>query len=722
MRIDPATIERIRQTADVADVIGDYVSLKKKGANLWACCPFHGEKSPSFSVSPAKGIYKCFGCGKAGDSIRFIMDIEGLGYGEALRHLAKKYGIEIQETVMTDEQLLAQNERESLLIVLNYAKNYYQNNLFKHDEGQAIGYPYFKERGFSDKTINTFELGYSLESWDAFTKEALKSGYNLEVLEKAGLTIIKNNETTAPPASRGGAFSTELSEEMTESKAPPLGAGGASVRSFDRFRNRVTFPIHNVSGKVIAFGARILKADKSQAKYLNSPETEVYHKSNVLYGIFQAKNAIRTKDVCYLVEGYTDVISLHQAGIENVVASSGTSLTIEQIRLIGRFTQNITVLYDGDTAGIKASLRGMDMILEEGLNVKLVVFPEGEDPDSYVQKIGSEAFVKHIQENATDFITFKAELSLKEAAGDPFKKAELIKDMVGSISKIPDSIKRSIFFQKTASLMQIDEQLLISESNKITIERGRQKEKDRERDNNRQRLQNDLPKGVTLSKPAPNINLGEMPSFSEDEDFSGFLGDFTPSQHVVEVVIDLPEAPRVTIKGMYPQEQECIRLLINHGTREVDPEQAKGVTLVHYVLHEIDGMNFETPLYQEILSTFREHLLKEIILPTDYFIGHENTPIQQEAINLITERYSASDEWANFDIFVPVKDYKLPDVVYQNLLRLKKAYKEIENEQLHKKMFNTSSPEEGDLLLRQFMDNKEVVKQIANILGTVVSR
>jgi DNA primase len=647
------------------------------------------------------------------------MDIEGLGYGEALRHLAKKYGIEIQETVMTDEQLLAQNERESLLIVLNYAKNYYQNNLFKHDEGQSIGYPYFKERGFSDKTINTFELGYSLESWDAFTKEALKSGYNLEVLEKAGLTIIKEKE--APPAPRGGAFDSVISSDNSEEKAPPLGAGGAS-RSFDRFRNRVTFPIHNVSGKVIAFGARILKADKSQAKYLNSPETEVYHKSNVLYGIFQAKNAIRTKDVCYLVEGYTDVISLHQAGIENVVASSGTSLTIEQIRLIGRFTQNITVLYDGDTAGIKASLRGMDMILEEGLNVKLVVFPEGEDPDSYVQKIGSDEFVKHIQENAKDFITFKAELSLKEAAGDPFKKAELIKDMVGSISKIPDSIKRSIFFQKTASLMQIDEQLLISESNKITIERGRQKEKDRERDNNRQRLQNDLPKGVTLSKPAPNINLGEMPSFSEDEDFSGFLGDFAPNQTVAEPLIDSPDSPRVTIKGMYPQEQECIRLLINHGTREVDPEQAKGVTLVHYVLHEIDGMNFETPLYQEILSTFREHLLKEIILPTDYFIGHENTPIQQEAINLITERYSASDEWASFDIFVPVKDYKLPDVVYQNLLRLKKAYKEIENEQLHKKMFNTSSPEEGDLLLRQFMDNKEVVKQIANILGTVVSR
>ena len=700
MRIDPATIERIRQTADVADVIGDYVSLKKKGANLWACCPFHGEKSPSFSVSPAKGIYKCFGCGKAGDSIRFIMDIEGLGYGEALRHLAKKYGIEIQETVMTDEQLLAQNERESLLIVLNYAKNYYQNNLFKHDEGQSVGYPYFKERGFSDKTINTFELGYSLESWDAFTKEALKNGYSLEVLEKAGLTIIKESDQLAV----GNRQSAE------------------NIKSFDRFRNRVTFPIHNVSGKVIAFGARILKSDKSQAKYLNSPETEVYHKSNVLYGIFQAKNTIRTKDVCYLVEGYTDVISLHQAGIENVVASSGTSLTIEQIRLIGRFTQNITVLYDGDTAGIKASLRGMDMILEEGLNVKLVVFPEGEDPDSYVQKIGSDDFVKHIQESAKDFITFKAELSLKEAAGDPFKKAELIKDMVGSISKIPDSIKRSIFFQKTASLMQIDEQLLISESNKITIERGRQKDKDRERDNNRQRLQNDLPKGVTLSKPVPNINITEMPSFSEDEDFSGFLGDFKPNQHNNEPLIDSPEAPRITLSGMGLQELECIRLLINHGTKEVDPGVAPGVTVTHYILAEIDGMNFATPIYQEILSMFREQFLQGNILNAQHFIGHQVENIQQEAINLSSERYSISDQWVKHEIIVPTEIDKLADLAFQNILRLKKAYNEQQMKDIMKQIAQTSDMTEQTRLLEMFMQAKNIEKDIAKELGTVVIR
>ena len=696
MRIDEQTIERIRQSADIADVIGDYVSLKKKGANLWACCPFHGEKSPSFSVSPAKGIYKCFGCGKAGDSIRFIMDIEGLGYGEALRHLAKKYGIEIQESVLTDEQMLAQNERESLLIVLNYAKNYFQDNLFKHEEGQSIGYPYFKERGFSDKTINTFELGYSLEGWDAFTKEALKNGYSLDILAKAGLTILKENEQTANPNAQ---------------------------KSFDRFRNRVTFPIHNVAGKVIAFGARILKADKSQAKYLNSPETEVYHKSNVLYGIFQAKNAIRTKDVCYLVEGYTDVISLHQAGIENVVASSGTSLTTEQIRLIGRFTQNITVLYDGDSAGIKASLRGMDMILEEGLNVKLVVFPEGEDPDSYVQKIGSDAFVKHIEDHASDFITFKAELSLKEAGNDPFKRAELIKDMVGSISKIPDSIKRSVFFQKTANLMQIDEQLLISESNKVSIERAKQKDKDREREQNRQRLQNDLPKGVTVSKPTPPppaFDLDGMMSFSEEEEFSGFPVDFVPAQPVNTPVIESPEAPRTVVSGMGIQELECIRLLINHGTKEVDPGVAPGVTLMQYILSEIDGMNFETPIYQEILTIFREQFLLGNILNAQHFIGHRLANIQMEAINLSTERYSISEAWVKHDIHVPTEEDKLADLAFQNILRLKKAYNEQQMRGLMKQISQTKDMNEQTRLLEMFMEAKEIEKQIAKELGTVV--
>lgn len=330
MRIPQETVQLVQQTADIIEVVSDFVALKKRGANYIACCPFHNEKTPSFNVNPVRGIYKCFGCGKAGDSVRFVMDMEGIGFAEAIRYLAKKYGIEIKETELTPDDIREQNERESLYIALNFAKNYYQSQLFESDEGQAIGLSYFKERGFIEKTIKEFELGYSPKEWDAFSQIALKQGFSLDILEKAGLTIKKEDG-----------------------------------RLLDRFRARVMFPIHNLSGKVIAFGARILTNDKNQPKYLNSPETEVYHKSNVLYGIAQAKQAIRQEDVCYLVEGYTDVLSLHQAGIGNVVASSGTSLTLEQIKLIGRFTQNVTVLYDGDAAGIKASLRGTDMILEE---------------------------------------------------------------------------------------------------------------------------------------------------------------------------------------------------------------------------------------------------------------------------------------------------------------------------------------------------------------------
>lgn len=689
MRIDEATIERIRQSADIADVIGDYVSLKKKGANLWACCPFHGEKSPSFSVSPAKGIYKCFGCGKAGDSIRFIMDIEGLGYGEALRHLAKKYGIEIQETQLSDEQQLAQNERESLLIALNYAKNYYQNNLFQHEEGQSIAYPYFKERGFSDKTIRTFELGYSLENWDAFTKEALKNGYNLDILVKAGLTILKQNEQENPQQNQ---------------------------KTFDRFRNRVTFPIHNVSGKVIAFGARILKNDKSQAKYLNSPETEVYHKSNVLYGIFQAKNAIRTKDVCYLVEGYTDVISLHQAGIENVVASSGTSLTIEQIRLIARFSQNITVLYDGDPAGIKASLRGMDMILKEGLNVKLVIFPEGEDPDSYVQKIGSDAFINHIQEHATDFIAFKANFLLKEAGDDTVKQAQLAMEIAESLANVGDPVKRSLFLQQTSKITNISEAIINRTINQNLLNRNSQRNKDFKIESNRQRLEKDLPDGVTLSNNN-NSFLEDLPSFSEEDDFSQPNNTSFNS----DVQNSIVESLRLR-SPVYLQEKECVRLLVSHGVKEVDPGVAPGVTLMQYILSEIDGMNFTTPIYDTILQLCREKFIQGIVLDAKFFIAHSNPIIQQEAINLVTERYAASEAWLKHEIIVPTEDDKLADLAFQNILRLKKAYNEQQMKDLMQKLSKTSDADEQTHLLGLFMEAKQIEKEIAKELGTVVGR
>lgn len=417
MGLSPKTIQEVQDRAEIEEVVGDYVPLKKKGQNMWACCPFHDEKTPSFSVAPNKGIYKCFGCGKAGDSIQFIMDLEGLNFPEAIRQLADKYGIEIEETESSPEQQEAYNERESLYIVLNFATEYFKDLLHNHPQGKSIGLSYFKERGFSNATIAEFDLGFTLDQWDGLIKAAKAAGHSEELLEKAGLIIKKEDKT------------------------------------YDRFRNRVIFPIHSISGKPIAFGARILINDKKQPKYINSPETDVYHKSEVLYGIAQAKKSIRDKENCYLVEGYTDVISLHQSGVENVVASSGTSLTTQQIKLIGRYAQNVTVLFDGDAAGLKAAMRGIDLILEGGLNVKVVIFPDGEDPDSYSQKMGDEAFKTFLTENAKDFIRFKSDLLLEETKKDPIKKAETIQDIVRSISKIPDPVKRAIYIKEWSDVL-----------------------------------------------------------------------------------------------------------------------------------------------------------------------------------------------------------------------------------------------------------------------------
>jgi DNA primase len=684
MRIDPETIRLIQQTADIVEVVGDYVSLKKRGANLWACCPFHNEKSPSFSVAPAKGIYKCFGCGKAGDVIRFVMDVEGLSYPEALRHLAKKYGIDVPERELTPDEVLSQNVKESLYIVLNHAKNHFQKTLFEYSEGQSVGYPYFKERGFNDLTIKTFELGYSIDEWEGYTREALKGGFTKDILEKAGLTIFRDD------------------------------------KQYDRFRGRVIFPIHNVSGKVIAFGARILKTDKTanQPKYLNSPETEVYHKSNILYGIFQAKQAIRNADTCFLVEGYTDVISLHQAGIHNVVASSGTSLTLEQIRLIARFTQNITVLYDGDPAGIKAALRGTDMVLEEGLNVKVVVFPDGDDPDSYVKKVGGEAFKRYIEESAKDFITFKAELSLREAGNDPFRRAEIIKDMVESISKIPDSIKRTVFFQKTASLMGISEEVLIAESNKIYIQAQKQKQKDKEREQNRQRLDQ-----KNQQPPSPTAD-GSMMSFSEED--GEFLGEFLPDIPPPQTSDPVKQAPEKPSRSPVSyQEEEFVRLMISYGTKPIDPVAAPGVSLMQYLLSEIDGITFDNAIYQQIVSICRDNFLNGLVLDSSFFIGHVDSNIQTESINLITlsEKHQTSENWSKMhQIWVPTETDKLHDMAYTNILRLKKAHNELRMATLKKKLAQTHEPEAQNVILNEFLEAKLLEKEIAKLLGTVIGK
>ncbi|MFV8354824.1 DNA primase [Flavobacterium sp. XS1P32] len=424
--ISKATIDTVFETARVEEVIGDFVNLKRAGSNFKGLSPFSEERSPSFMVSPAKGIWKDFSSGKGGNSVAFLMEHEKFTYPEAIRYLAKKYNIEIEETEQTDEEKANTDVRESMYLVSEFAKTYFHDTLLNSEEGKAIGYSYFKERGFTNDTIKKFGLGYSPEAWDAFTKEALGKGYKLEFLESTGLTIPRED------------------------------------RPFDRFKGRVMFPIQSMSGRVLGFGGRILTNDKKAAKYLNSPESELYHKSKVLYGIFQAKQAIAKLNNCYLVEGYTDVIQFNQSGIENVVASSGTALTPDQIRLINRLTKNITVLFDGDAAGLRASIRGIDLILEEGMNVKVCTFPDGEDPDSFAKKTSYEDLVLYLENNAKDFIQFKASLLMNEAKNDPIKKADLIRDMVVSISKIPDRIQREIYIQECSRIMDISEQVLVS--------------------------------------------------------------------------------------------------------------------------------------------------------------------------------------------------------------------------------------------------------------------
>lgn len=592
MSISKLTTDKVKERVDIVEVIGDYVPLKKKGQNMWACCPFHGEKTPSFSLSPAKQIYKCFGCGKAGDPIQFVMDIEGIGFQEAIRQLAGKYGIEVEEEAnLSPEQNLEQSERESLFIAVNFAKDFFVKNL-DSEEGKSIGLSYFKERGFTPQIIQKFDLGYALDGWDHFLKAAKAAGYQEEILLKAGLILQKEGETE---------------------------------RLYDRFRNRVTFTIHNVSGKAIGFGARILTKDKNQPKYINSPETPIYHKSDVLYGMFQAKKAIRDQDNCYLVEGYTDVVSLHLAGIENVVASSGTSLTDGQIKMIRRFTNQVTVLYDGDSAGIKASLRGIDLLLEGGLNVKAVVFPDGEDPDSYSRKVGSQAFQEYLNANSRDFIGFKIGLYQDEIEKDPIRKAGIIREVVQSIGKIPDPIIRSVYAKEASGLLGIEEEILHAELNKILIKTQKdQFERAKEE------------KAVTES-------IEELVSVTTAVDSEDHL---------------------------LAQERETMRLLLNYGGQKLDEQD---LHFCHYMLTEIADVTFQTHVYQRMLQVYRESVDLGNV-PTDtLFLNHGDAEIRQEAIALITQRHEVSTHWKDkFQIFIQLESDDLANTAFKSILRLKR--------------------------------------------------
>jgi len=563
--LDQATIDRITDAAQIQDVVSDYVTLKKRGVNLLGLCPFHNEKTPSFIVSPAKGIFKCFGCGKGGNAVHFIMEHEQISYYEALKFLAKKYHIEFQERELTAEEQAVRNDRESMFLVNEYAQKYFTSTLHNHIDGKSIGLGYFRERGFRDDIVQKFQLGYSLDQRDAFTQTAIKSGYSKEYLVKTGLTLESDN----------GYLS-------------------------DRFRGRVMFPVHSLSGKVVAFGGRILKKDDKMAKYVNSPESEIYHKSNELYGIYFAKQAIVRQDRCFLVEGYTDVISMHQSGIENVVASSGTSLTPGQIRLIHRFTENVTVIYDGDAAGIKASIRGIDLLLEEGLNIKVLLLPDGDDPDSFARKHNASDFIEFVEQNSSDFIRFKTNLLLADAGNDPVKRAGLVIDIVRSIAIIPNTVIRAEYVKECSALLNVDEAMLYHEINKL---------KSAEQEKAAARTQNEMPVSAVSSSVIPQ-NIPEKRKFDNEE-------------------------------------RNILQLMIRFGQSVMfynDEAKTQPVSVASYILEELDRdkLRFDRPLHQSMMEDYKQHMQDETFVPERHFLYHPDSEISQLTADLVTEKYQLS--------------------------------------------------------------------------------
>ncbi len=604
--ISKASIEQVFETARVEEVIGDFVQLKKSGTNYKGLSPFSDERSPSFMVSPVKQIWKDFSSGKGGNAVTFLMEHEHFTYPEAIKYLAKKYNIEIEETEQTNEQKQEANERESLYLVNEFAKDYFQKILFKSDKGQAIGLSYFKERGFTNETIKTFQLGYSPDEWQAFTDEALKKGYQIDYLEKTGLTIVKED------------------------------------KRFDRFKGRVMFPIQSMSGRVLGFGGRILVTDKKAAKYLNSPESEVYHKSKVLYGIYHAKQSIAKEDNCYLVEGYTDVIQFHQRGIKNVVASSGTALTSEQIRLINRLSKNITVLFDGDAAGMRASLRGIDLILEQGMNVRVCSFPEGEDPDSFARQNTLEELKEYLDANAKDFIQFKASVLVEDANNDPIKKAETIRDIVNSIAKIPDNIKREVYIQECSRIMDISEEVLFT----------------------------------TLAQ----MGKKELQDAGKNE---------RPEQKAFQVV--KKEEPKQKIDLQYELERKIIEILLLYGSETEDfddlvlkEDEKTGDLKLEPVINttkvfdkifldlQEDEMQFANPNFHNIYNSIMEELHSDKPFSTREFVNKLDQEMASEVTSILMEdeRYALHD-WERNLIVPKQKSESIAQLVNQTILSLR---------------------------------------------------
>jgi DNA primase len=569
--IDKGTIDRVMETAQsqITEVVSEFVNLKRRGINYIGLCPFHNEKTPSFIVSPHKGIYKCFGCGKGGNAVNFLMDHEQISFVEAIRILGNKFHIHIEEKELTPEDKVQQNNRESMLVVTNFAANYFTNRLYNTDEGKSVGLGYFRERGFRDDIIRKFQLGYSPDSKDALTKEAIHQGYKREFLEKTGLSIVGDDYIA------------------------------------DRFRGRVIFPIHSLAGKVIGFGGRVLRTDAKAAKYLNSPESEIYHKSRILYGIYQARQEITRQDRCILVEGYTDVLSFHQAGISNVVASSGTALTPEQIRLIARFSKNLTIIFDGDAAGIKASIRGVDLVLEEGLNVKVLLLPDGEDPDSYAKKLGGEKLREYIKTHETDFIRFKTGLLMAETKDDPVGRARLVQDIVHTISVIPDSITRTEYVKDCSSLMKVEEQVLYMEIGKLRKKR--------------------------IEKESSRNYYNKQPDSSQNSQLSTHRISKTPTSNPFEA-----------------EEREVLRYLLKYGDFSLGEFKFEDglheITVGEYIISDFrqDDMESESPLYNQIMELYEENHKNENFSASRFFVSSTEPTISSLATDLIAREYPLS--------------------------------------------------------------------------------
>ncbi|MFB2118071.1 DNA primase [Parapedobacter sp. 2B3] len=640
--IKQEVVDKILDAARVEEVVGDFVDLKKRGTSLIGLCPFHNEKTPSFNVSVSKGIYKCFGCGAGGDSVRFVMEHEKYSYPEALKYLAQKYHIEVEETERTPEQVAAQDKRESLFIVTNWAGKFFKETLWDAEEGRTIGLNYFRERGYRDDIIRKFELGYSPEGWTALYDRAKAVGHKDEFLETTGLIIRKDDSSV-----------------------------------YDRFRGRVMFPIHNLTGRILGFGGRTLKTDKKTPKYVNSPESEVYHKSDVLYGLYFAKKPILDADNCYLVEGYADVLSMHQAGVENVVSSSGTSLTSGQVRLISRYTKNVTILYDGDEAGIKASLRGTDMLLEEGLNVKVLLFPDGNDPDSYVQKFGSTAFKQYIAEHQQDFIFYKTHVLLRDAGNDPIKRANVIHDVVESIALIPDAIKASVFIRECSVLLDIEERLLIAELNKLRI--GHAKKADRKAES--------------------------LPVQSTEE--------ATPAATAE------PATDGVSSDTLH--EREIIRILLHYGSYPATWEEGE-IPIAPLLLSGLSDVSFEDPTCLAIMDIYREFIDRGELPDERTFITHRDRPIADLSIDLLAAKYSLSPNWNDEKrkIYVSHESERLEDLVYSAVYRIKKRKVEKQILQLREEIKDETDTANMEIMLANYQRLKDVSKIIAEKLGTIV--